>query len=74
AYDKTEEMIQTHLPALHLIAEKLIEKETLEGEELESLMKQYDVTQQPNVTAAAQAERGPQIRIGERPDETENRE
>lgn len=74
AYDKTEEMIQTHLPALHLIAEKLIEKETLEGEELESLMKQYDVTQQPNVTAAAQAERGPQIRIGERPNETENRE
>lgn len=74
AYGKTEEMIQTHLPALHLIAEKLIEKETLEGEELEMLMKQYDVTQRPNVTAVTQQERGPQIRIGERPEETGNRE
>jgi cell division protease FtsH len=74
AYNKTEEMIKMHLPALHIIADKLIEKETLEGEELETLMKQYDVTQQPNVTVALQPEQGPQIRIGERPDESVNRE
>lgn len=73
AYDKTKEMIQMHLPALHLIADKLIEKETLEGEELETLMKQYDVTQRPNVTAVT-PDRGPQIRIGERLDETVSRE
>lgn len=74
AYGKAEEMIQMHLPALHLIADKLIEKETLEGEELEALMRQYDVTQRPNVTAVSLAERGPQIRIGEHPEEIDHRE
>jgi cell division protease FtsH len=72
-YGRTENMIKTHLEALHLIAQKLIEKETLEGEELEALMKQYDQNQKPNVTSG-QVERGPQIRIGERSEETDTRE
>jgi len=66
SYSKTEEMLNSHLPALHLIAEKLIEKETLEGEELVELMRQYDENQQPNVTGSILQERGPQIRIGDR--------
>lgn len=74
SYIKTEEMINSHLPALHLIAERLIEKETLEGEELVELMKQYDETQQPNVTGNAQQDKGLQIRIGERTSDAEPRE
>jgi cell division protease FtsH len=69
SYSKSEEMMQKHLPALHLIAEKLIEKETLEGEELEALMKQYDETQRPNVTGG-QPDRSLQVRIGSRPEDT----
>lgn len=74
SYSKSEQMMKEHLPALHMIAEKLIEKETLEGEELEELMRQYDETQQPNVTGAGQQERGPQIRIGERTNDSEGKE
>jgi cell division protease FtsH len=39
AYAKTEEMLKNNLDKLHLIAKALIERETLEGEELEQLLK-----------------------------------
>ena len=39
AYQKTEELLQNNLDKLHLIAQALIERETLEGSEIEQLMK-----------------------------------
>ena len=39
AYQKTEELLQNNMDKLHLIAQALIEKETLEGSEIEQLMK-----------------------------------
>ena len=38
AYAKTEEMLRTNLDKLHLIASALLERETLEGAELEQLL------------------------------------
>lgn len=39
AYAKTEELLRTNIDKLHLIAQALIERETLEGGELEELLK-----------------------------------
>ena len=39
AYQKTEELLQNNIDKLHLIAQALIEKETLEGSEIEQLKK-----------------------------------
>ena len=39
AYQKTEELLQENMDKLHLIAEALIERETLEGSEIEQLLK-----------------------------------
>lgn len=44
AYAKTEEMLKTNMDKLHLIAEALLERETLEGEELEQLLKEGKIT------------------------------
>jgi cell division protease FtsH len=38
AYAKTEEMLKNNLDKLHLVADTLIERETLEGEELRQLL------------------------------------
>lgn len=40
AYAKTEEMLQSNMDKLHLIANALMEKETLEANELEQLLKE----------------------------------
>ena len=47
AYEKTETMLQENLDKLHLIANALIEKETLEASELEQLMKDGRITEKP---------------------------
>jgi cell division protease FtsH len=39
AYIKTEAMLKEHLDFLHLVASNLVERETLEGDELEQLLK-----------------------------------
>lgn len=39
AYQKTESLLNENMDKLHLIADALIERETLEGEELDQLMK-----------------------------------
>lgn len=44
AYSKTEEMLTTNMDKLHLIAQSLLDKETLEAEELEQLMKEGKIT------------------------------
>ncbi len=48
AYEKTETMLKENLDKLHLIANALIEKETLEASELEQLMKDGRITETPN--------------------------
>ena len=51
AYQKTEELLQNNIDKLHLIAQALIEKETLEGSEIEQLMKYgriLDKNEQPS--------------------------
>jgi len=44
AYAQTEEMLRTNIDKLHLIAQALLEKETLEGEELQQLMNSGTIT------------------------------
>lgn len=39
AYQKTESLLNENMDKLHLIADELIERETLEGEEIDQLMK-----------------------------------
>lgn len=39
AYQKTESLLNENMDKLHLIADALIERETLEGEEIDQLMK-----------------------------------
>lgn len=47
AYAKTEEMLQTNMDKLHLIANALMEKETLEANELEQLLQEGKITPRP---------------------------
>jgi len=47
AYAKTEEMLQNNMDKLHLIANALMEKETLEANELEQLLKEGKITSKP---------------------------
>lgn len=59
AYEKTESLLNDNMDKLHLIASELIARETLEGEEIEQLMKygrilskDEDVQETPNVEPA----------------------
>ncbi len=45
AYAKTEELIRNNLEKLHLIANALLERETLEADELEQLLSQGKITE-----------------------------
>ncbi|VBB06410.1 peptidase m41 ftsh extracellular [Lucifera butyrica] len=47
AYAKAEEMLRSNLDKLDLIAQALIERETLEGGELEQLLKEGKITDKP---------------------------
>lgn len=47
AYTKTEEMLTQHMDKLHLIAETLLERETLEGAELNELLKSGKIGEKP---------------------------
>ena len=49
AYQKTEEMLRTNIDKLHLIAEALLQQETLEAEQLNQLLQGGKITE----TAAA---------------------
>ncbi|CQR72953.1 ATP-dependent zinc metalloprotease FtsH [Sporomusa ovata DSM 2662] len=48
AYAKTEEMLKDNIDKLHLVAEALLERETLEGEELAQLLDQGKITKKQN--------------------------
>ena len=45
AYNKTEETLKTNIEKLHLIANALIERETLEADELEQLLKTGEIAE-----------------------------
>ncbi|BBB91258.1 MAG TPA: ATP-dependent zinc metalloprotease FtsH [Methylomusa anaerophila] len=47
AYSNTEEMLKNNIDKLHLIANALLARETLEAEELEQLMKEGQITEKP---------------------------
>jgi cell division protease FtsH len=49
AYKKTEEMLKTNIAKLHLIAQALLERETLEAEQLDQLLKDGKITDSDNV-------------------------
>jgi cell division protease FtsH len=46
AYKKTEEMLQTNIDKLHLIAQALLEHETLEAVQLDQLLKNGKITEE----------------------------
>lgn len=47
AYAKTEEMLKQHIDKLHLVATVLLERETLEGEQLDQLLKTGKIEEKP---------------------------
>lgn len=57
AYNKTEEMLKANLDKLHLIAQALLEHETLEAEQLNQLLKEGKITitdsEEENVSPAS---------------------
>ncbi len=48
AYAKTEEMLKDNIEKLHLVANALLERETLEGEELAQLLNQGKINEKDN--------------------------
>jgi len=48
AYDKTEEMLTQNMEKLHLIAEALLQRETLEGADLEQLLETGKIEEAPH--------------------------
>jgi len=55
AYAKTEEMLRTNIDKLHLVANALIERETLEGEELRQLLENGKIEEKGRQPAEAPA-------------------
>jgi cell division protease FtsH len=56
AYKKTQELLKENLEKLHLIAQALLERETLEGEEVEQLIKEGKITEKPLTESTAPKE------------------
>ena len=63
AYQKTESLLNENMDKLHLIADALIERETLEGEEIDQLMKYGKILSKEENTRNAGAGRGAARRI-----------
>ena len=56
AYQKTESVLNENMDKLHLIANALIERETLEGEEIDQLMKYGKILEKEETSAEPAAE------------------
>jgi len=52
AYKKTGEMLRTNIDKLHLIAQALLERETLEAVQLDQLLKEGKITDSDPVAAS----------------------
>ncbi len=52
AFDRAKSLLQKHIEILHKMAETLLEKETLDGEEIDGILKQYDIEVEPEPASA----------------------
>ncbi len=52
AFERAKGLLQTHIEALHKVAETLLEKETLDGTEIDGILKQYDIEVEPEPARA----------------------
>ena len=52
AFDRAKSLLQKHIEVLHKMAETLLEKETLDGEEIDGILKQYDIEVEPEPASA----------------------
>ena len=52
AFEQAKELLQTHVEILHKIAEVLLEKEALDGPEIDVILKQFNIEVDPEPTGA----------------------
>lgn len=52
AFDRAKSLLQKHIEILHKMAETLLEKETLDGEDIDGILKQYDIEIEPEPARA----------------------
>ena len=52
AFDRAKSLLQKHIEILHKMAETLLEKETLDGEAIDGILKQYDIEVEPEPARA----------------------
>lgn len=52
AFNRAQDLLQTHIEILHKMAEILLEKEALDGPEIDGILKQFDVEVDPEPTGA----------------------
>jgi len=52
AFDRAKSLLQKHIEILHKMAETLLEKETLDGEAIDGILKQYDIEVEPEPASA----------------------
>jgi cell division protease FtsH len=60
AYAKAEELLKANLDKLHIVAQALLERETIEGWELDQLLKYGEIREKPVNDDEPQAETGPE--------------
>ncbi len=52
AFERAKSLLQKHIEILHKMAETLLEKESLDGEEIDGILKQYDIEIEPEPARA----------------------
>ncbi len=52
AFEQAKDLLQTHVEILHKMAEALLEKETLDGPEIDGILKQFNIEVDPEPTGA----------------------
>ena len=52
AFSRAKSLLQKHIEILHKMAETLLEKETLDGEDIDGILKQYDIEIEPEPARA----------------------
>ena len=55
SYERAKDLLKTHLSLLHRIAEKLLEKEILDGSEIDALAREFNGDGGPNIPIAQAA-------------------
>ena len=52
AFDRAKSLLQKHIEILHKMAETLLEKESLDGEDIDGILKQYNIEIEPEPARA----------------------